>query len=496
MTVLTNLLQRKNVETWLVFVVTAVFLLSFADYDGFEGDDINSVVPMFHLAEAIDGQLLIYRYAWQPLSYWTGAAVFAISGSVSAIFGLAGVGVALAIAMLYRTVRFHIGLAPLLFVPLLLLFPEIIYTGLYFNSSALAFPWVVLAVLLIFEARTARGAAVTGCALAIAVLMRFDFVLVGPAVVLLRVWYVRSSVDFAVLVVAGLATLAISYGIGLFQPTALIDIYQTSRAEIIALADTPGWDDRTKLFVLTVVFSPVGWIAMGLAGFWVLRHRAFWFPAAVGLICFVPMFFAARNMLTAKYLMPLFALLPVLIALAWVHFRSRASNRSYVVFRNLWCIAAVVSLIVSIEPRPQSPYFKITTSDPFQIGTHDGTRSWGAYLLQMSRVNDADFLPAQPANDLMNTLLDPSYDHDIVLTGGQNVFDNGGLGWRHLQLRLERAGFHGQLTARNQISFALPNGSLVLAQADSIPDGDACVVPLETDAEAASDPVGWISKNC
>ncbi|MBT2187928.1 hypothetical protein [Sphingobium nicotianae] len=79
--------RRINPALVLLFwLANLAFLLRFADRDGYEGDDLNSILPMAHLDAAKQGLLLIYRYGWQPLSYETAAALWRTFGTPDAVF--------------------------------------------------------------------------------------------------------------------------------------------------------------------------------------------------------------------------------------------------------------------------------------------------------------------------------------------------------------------------------------------------------------------------
>src|ERR1700686_2792085 len=86
------------------FLINLIFLSIFADRDGYEGDDLNSILPMLHLQEAKRQDLLIYRYDWQPLSYEIGAVVFKVTQKPFAIFLLAPFAGAVSLVLLLSIV--------------------------------------------------------------------------------------------------------------------------------------------------------------------------------------------------------------------------------------------------------------------------------------------------------------------------------------------------------------------------------------------------------
>ena len=449
----------------LVFALVLTFLLAHGDRTGFEGDDLNSVLPMLHLREAMAGNLLIYRPDWQPLSYQIGAATYTLTGSVDAIFALAQLSVAVGIAVLYRATR-QVGLPAVLFVPLLLLFPEILYTGLYFNSSALGFPLVCIAVLLALEGEGRTTAAMTGAALATAVLVRIDFVLVAPMVVAFRLWLRRDLVDLQVLAGTAATVFAMALATGLLDLRGVIETYAAARAEIMARAQQPGWDDRAKVFAASVVLSPLGWAFLFGAMLWTAVHRRLWAPAAVGLLCMTPMLFAARNMLTPKYMIPALALMPVVVAIIWVAATEQMGPRMRRLLVVLWCLATGFYLVASVDPDNEAPFLILETRQSRQIETHDGPRSWGAYLWAMRNVASLSAERDTIAEDMLAALLVPRRV-PIALVGEQNVFAPGGIAWRNLQLAAARAGHTGRLLGPGALVFDLPTGRMLLLTSEA-----------------------------
>lgn len=487
-------------ETILVFLLSLAFLLWMSDWVFFDGDDLNTVLPTLHLPQALEGDLLLYRYGWQPLSYWISYGVYALTGWMGAIFALVQIAMAAGIAMLYRAVCAHVGLSRMLFLPLVLLFPELIYNGFYFNAHAVGFPFAVLAVLLVYEARGLGGAVVSGIALGIAVLCRLDFVLIAPAIGLFRLWYIRRALDFALMVIAGLLTLAAGWAIGIVPVDEILAIYDFARTEIIEKADFPGWDSRSKLFIMTVVLSPLGWLFLVPAGIWVLRQPKYRLAVLLGLIALAPLFLSARNMLTPKYMIPAYALAPVLAAIIWVRVTEALPQARQRLAQGLWVLATVFLLFVSVEPRPRAPFVTLTMWDAFRINTHDGPRTWGAVLLNMLDVlpdpdgRNGDARQAQ-ADQFFEMLMQPG-SRDIVAVGHENYFMSGGVVWRDVQVRLEHAGFKGALIGPEAIRFDVPAGRFTMRTDRPARDGVTCLVPMETDETAQRSPASWVEQNC
>ena len=221
---------RTNVvQSIFVFSVSLVFLVTLADTNGFEGDDLNTVVPMFQLSAALEGHLTIYRYAWQPLTYWTGASVFWLTGSPSFIFWSGSLAIAASVAMLFHILVSRIKVPAVVAGAILLMVPEIFYSGLYFTPSSYGFLFATLAVVLIFERADTLAALLVGACVTVAILMRLDFVLGAPAIFALLF---HRTKNFRAVFLAGLAAaivMVFAMATGLFSPFDAFEIRQGRR---------------------------------------------------------------------------------------------------------------------------------------------------------------------------------------------------------------------------------------------------------------------------
>lgn len=459
------------------------FLLRFADRDGYEGDDINSVVPIAHLEAAKAGALLVYRYAWQPLSYELSGLIWSAFGTPTAVFLSAAAGGACTLALLlYWLWREGQGRAGALACALLALLaiPELWYSSLYYNTTIRALPLIVVALLLLREGERRWQAILAGVLTGLAILMRLDFILICPLLAL-AAWPRGGSLWQPVLLaVAVVATLLAGYAAGLVDLSEIQRINAFNGWEIAKNADLPGWDRRLKLGVLSVALSPVGWLlliggaALLLRDAWRRRDwRALaWAAAALPPLLPVP------NMLSPKYLLPMapFALL-LFVRAQEVYARGRGL---------LWA-AAILPWLFSISLYGGKPYVAPGLLASRPVPTHDGPRAWGGYVWQMMDTDNQAGREQALAGEAMARALLARPGENIVYLGSEDYFEPGGLGWRNLQLALQQRGLHGTLVAPHVLRFDLPNGHWLLL-ARTLPAGleearyrviDAHVVPVE-----------------
>lgn len=466
------------------WLANLAFLLRFADRDGYEGDDLNSILPMAHLTAAKQGLLLIYRYAWQPLSYELGALIWRIFGKPEAVFLMAPVAGAATLGLLlwwlWREGRSPVPLGTALIA--LLAIPELWYSSLYYNSTILGMPLLATALLLIRGQGGIAHMLGAGVLTGLAILMRIDFILICPLLAV-AAWSQSGRPSRPIVVAVGVVTtLAITAAIGLLDLQEVVRIQTMSAAEIRDKAALPGWDLRTKIFVLTIALSPVGWImlAVGLPATFVNAARRRDGRLLIWGIAALPAAYPLFSLLSPKYVLPVAPFLLLLFVRVQEQATTWLIDRWRILLRGGLLIAAVTPIFLSISLSGKAPFLLPGLEPSRPIGTHDGPRGYGGYLWQLmatdssSKQSDAQYAAA----DLARNLLEGPH-RNILLVGGENYFDRGGIAWRHLQLILARRGIHGVLVAPHVLLFDLGTGRrLILARKPLAMEGNDYVVDL------------------
>jgi hypothetical protein len=450
--------RRSKLLLVLFFLTNLTFLTTFSDGNGYEGDDLNSILPMLHLNEAKQGNLLIYRYHWQPLSYEIGSTVFEFTKKPSAIFLLAPIAGATSLLLLllivWRDRSSSLALARSLIA--LLAVPELWFSGLYFNSTILGLPFALGTRILLQPNFKTVSSLFAGLFLGIAILMRLDFILAAPALALVSWQQDKSPSKVALLTLGVLAALCLAFLLNLISLARVFEIYSSSAQEITEKAQMPGWDTRVKLGVLSVMLSPVGWTILALGAptvvFRVFRKSKV--SLAAWALAFAPLCLPLPNLLSVKYAIPLLMFFPSFLVLCISSIGDHLPSRFERFPESLSLICSTAFILFSVSFFGTAPFARIGTLASRPIGTHDGQRSYGGYLWQMIAL-DRFSSPTnhQVVADEIRKDFFQKAGPDLLIVGNESYFSPGGAGWRDLQLELENSGIHGTVISPHQIQF-------------------------------------------
>lgn len=473
-------MQRDRYSFWMTAILALLLfalLIPFADFDGYEGDDLNSVVPMLYLEPAKAGAFLIYRYDWQPLFYELGAALYRLTNSPDAIFALAPLSAALSIALMVQLARPQTGF--IVALGLVALAPELIYSGLYYNTTIIGLPLLLLAMVLLRQMGWASLVA-GGVSLGLAILMRMDFMMTGPALALLAAEARRDARAPIVLTAACLAFLTGAYAFGVLDAEGILAQYRIAAQEIADKAHLPGWDARTKLFVATTLLSPAGWLLTASVLLVVIIDGIRRSPIRLVLwiAASVPMLLLVSAPLSPKYGLPI---LPF-----WLLLMAASARMSPVALRTagpLLLGVASAQMVVSITPQRDTPYVNVGLKPAKSVGTHDGPRAYGGtiWLVRDLAGHTGDPSAQQLAQGLAAGVRAGAR---VTFTGGENFFDEGGIAWRRASILLARAGARSEPQGSGRLTWTLGNGALILrseaASVTSMPQGRATLTASRT----------------
>lgn len=422
-------------------------MLLFGDRNGLEGDDLALIWGITHFDWL--GPAEVYRYYWQPLAY---ELLRPVSRWLSAPMSLTYAGnaaVALGLALLAVLLRRRLGSLSqrtALAVVLVLAAPELWVTGLYFNTTALAMPAVVGALLLLESAsRSHRGAmaltALSGALLMAGIGLRLDFLLVLPftAVLVLRWWRTWPERLHAMAVAAaGAAAAAVLF---LLAHQDLI-----AGAGAILGTYTAGEYPRTLTGRIKVVVTAIG--PLFIVGPWLwraFRHTSPQRASGHGLLALalLPTLLPLPNLYSGKYLVPF--LICALIALCEVI--GRRSDEPLPPRRAagaVACCAAVLSLtaLIGIPSQLRQPRLEML-AHPLLVSTHDGPRSAGGYYWLARSIRDFEHRtdPLAVTRHLADGVRSCGKNAVVVMSSDPR-YGNNPWNWGWLALYLEQAGWH------------------------------------------------------
>ncbi|MGD0958334.1 MAG: hypothetical protein ABSB19_00860 [Methylomonas sp.] len=457
--------NNLNIKHLGLFVLLAgASLIFMADRNGYEGDDLNIVCGIFQLDAALAGDIDIYRYSWQPLAFALGSVLFKITGSPTLIFLLsplaATCSLALMLVSMSNAANKQHGI--LVYAAILILIPELWFSGLYFNTSILAMPFVSSALLIVQTQRSYRYAFLAGLLLGVAILIRIDFVLAAPMLFVMA-WNGNQTGANKSLLIGSMLTVAVLVVLGLGLLTNLVDInqlvsdYKAATEEMHNMAQAPGWNRVAKNWIFTIIIYPFAWILL-LAGLYdFIKHdsRGNAVAKLSYILAALPMLYGLPNLLSVKYLLPFFVFLPLFFMRGYEYLAEISANlfKRNIAQTGLY-LFALLALFVSIEPQKKPPFVQVSFIEPWQVYTHDGYRTYGAYLAQMLKVDRMSKPePHMQAAEELFRYMKTENTANVLVVGEENYFAPGGIGWRQFQLLAERAGIHGKVIGSHLMCF-------------------------------------------
>jgi len=383
-------------QTLLLLVGLLAFLCSFGDRGWFEGDSIALVDAMVNF-EAKGGADGAYRYPWQPLTYELGAALAPLVSSPRRLLLLPHLLGAVSLVLLTWAVH----LASLRNLPLLVafalvaLFPELLYTGLYLNSTAFAMVPMSAAILLLvgspgpLPAGRDRGwvrPLLVGVLVGVACLCRLDFALGLPLLLTLAAsrWGVRRGLLPSLLGCGVLGVLA--FAAGAVTPAGLLEVLAAHRTSV----QVNEFGAARTLQVFTTATHWTVWVLLLLGALLSLSRsvrRREWSGVLV-LASGLPLLWPLTGLMSPKYLVPLMLFLPLALATWAAEAALRRPGRATVALGAVIVLVSLVHHLVSLEVDSRPPHL-VCRLEPTVVGTHDGPRTVGAWLRGYQRVRSA-----------------------------------------------------------------------------------------------------------
>lgn len=397
-------LNPKDALRFLIAVVVVTGLAIWCgNRVGFEGDDLAIIEGAVHFD--LKPRDTLYRFDWQPLSYFTGRwlskygiAPLSLTYLPNLLGGIGLVLLAEALRHVLRTRnRTWIAYAMVLAVP------ELWITTLYFNPTALGLPFFCATLfLLILEMRNEHewlwNLAVAAILYAIACSFRLDFAAASPALLLIIFCRAPSRKWLGILVfmfvsVASGLTILTSLGV---SPLASVHTVR----EFEALPPLPASRSAVTLLLAVlplVLISPL-LLTEIMRRKWPRRPLIFWVVVAV---CAVPMLYPLTSLFSGKYLVPAFC--TALVGLAFLlreplvssaRTSTETSPSNFATFNVSGIVIIVLAsyaLGLQIDKRTRRVVGVTWTASTFT--TDDGPRSFGGYFSFVRIIRDSKNRP-------------------------------------------------------------------------------------------------------
>lgn len=395
-------IQLFNNQKWLsktypflkiiiFYIIVLLFFLFFGDRVGWEGDDIDQLDGIINFS--YKGKDLVYRYYWQPLTYQLNLGLNYLLNRpkflffIPQIIGAANISILLIAIYTFSKKRLNL----ILCFCFLIIFPEILFCSLYYNSTVFAmFPMSITILLLFWKKNTIKVENlwnifryfVIGITSTLAIFFRLDFLLSIPLL-----WYFMLFDDS--LEQEFKKRLKVYYVYALTSSSLLVlfsftDIFNIKKIIYITTSHHEGintWTIQQSLANLFSITNLFIWIILiiSLIYFILIKVRNKDWKIVLLILCILPLFYPIPSLTSPKYLMPGIIFLPFFCASIALKIKSRLNTNKFKALILGFISLSFFLQIVTIQFVFRIPFIEITSS-PNYIYTHDGIRVSGGYL--------------------------------------------------------------------------------------------------------------------
>ena len=398
---------NKIVTPLVILTFFLIFGFIFRVRECFEWDGEVILFGSSFLDQAKAGDINLYRYHWQALTYelfsiltsWPGGHNLARATPI--LFGATGLAL-LAISMKRLSSDRLSGIA---IIAIFLLIPELLFSLLYMNSSILGLPWMTgcLAILITTnkDRPPAWRLALAGICLATACLFRGGFLLAVPVTTWLVWRCFRAKRPLACFSLGFGGAMFLAFAFDVFNPLEIAKIVLQHQVTVGGEADAIFyWTYKNSLCAGFSTLHVIAWLGvLVISANWLWHHRRdyqAWPIIPAALLLFYPM----NSLASPKYLLPALCFIPLL--LAWG--LSNLPTKHYEKVALIGVLCAVLSQLVPLAPSRAAPFLCLDWSGEQDIQTHDGPRSYAGYLYSYNRMKQNQFPEGQAAKLLLAKL--------------------------------------------------------------------------------------------
>ncbi|WP_267383217.1 hypothetical protein [Cyanobacterium sp. uoEpiScrs1] len=385
----------------IIFYITILlFFLFFGDRVGWEGDDIDQLDGIINFSHK--GKDLVYRYYWQPLTYQFNLWLNSWLNNpkhlflIPQIIGAANISILLIAIYIFAKKNLNLVLC----FCFLIIFPEILFCSLYYNSTVFAmFPMSITILLLFWTDNPIKTKKIwnnfryftIGITSVFSIFFRIDFLLSLPLL-----WYLMlfdKSLGQKLEQRLKVYFIYILTSFSLLLVFLVTDIFNLDKIIYIATSHHEGvntWTIQKSLVNLFSITNLVIWIILIISSicFILTKAKNKDYRLILLILCILPLLSPLPTLTSPKYLMPGIIFLPFLCAVITLKIKFRLDQNK---FRSLVFGFIILSFFlqsVAIQWVPRIPFIEIT-ANPNYIYTHDGTRVPGGYLQGYNEVRKA-----------------------------------------------------------------------------------------------------------
>ena len=384
----------------IFYIIVLLFFLFFGDRVGWEGDDIDQLDGIINFSHK--GKNLVYRYYWQPLTYQLNLWLNSWINNPKSLFfipqiiGAANVSILLIAVYIFSGGRLNL----ILCFCFLIIFPEIMFCSLYYNSTVFAmFPMSITILFVFWKKSLIKKQEIwnnfryftIGITSILAVFFRLDFLLSLPLL-----WYLmlfdnslgqkikQRSKAYLIYILTSFSLLVFFSVTDIFNPAKIIYITASHHEGVNT------WTIQQSLTNLFSITNLVVWIILiiSLIDFTLTKIKNKDWKLVLLILCVLPLFYSLPTLTSPKYLMPGIIFLPFFCASITLKIKSKLYKNQFKSLVYNFIALSLFLQIVAIQWVPRIPYIEIT-ANPNYIYTHDGTRVTGGYLKGYNEVKKA-----------------------------------------------------------------------------------------------------------
>lgn len=417
------------------------------------------------------GKIGVYNYYWQPLSYQLGILLFGLFKNYKILFFICQIFGATSICILTLSVYIYSEgkLNPLLCFSFLIIFPELFFCGLYYNSTVLGMLPMSMSLLFLFWKNYSSNpirltyqtrSYFTCLFLLIACCFRIDFFFALPLTIyLLFISEKFNKTPFLRAIILLFSGFVLSLGLDIINFNHILKAIRGHSNNYIEQK----WSEKI-LFSLSNFYSLTNLIIWCFIISFIIyfivtriqdRKRNELFGIIPAIFTIAPIYILT----TPKYLIPAIMFLLFFLTRITIELKTKISKSKFSWFSSSFIFIAFLLQLVSVQIVNAFPYVEIT-SKPNYIYSHDGIRLTGAYIQGYYKVKNINPAEIGLAQKIFDSLDKSDKNYVIISSVTSEIFGNA-WNWFWLNYYFQINGYQ-VLDYKNYQEITLKNKNIVI----------------------------------